>query len=227
MDEATDLFRRFPGIVVVDDLAAQSSIRCRITCDGRDEVFIGRIREDLSSPNGLAFWCVSDNLRKGAATNAVQIAELLVQAGEAEGGSGGGISTGSGSKVNRPRRLPEVCLRDSEATPTIKLTLAYDGTDFAGWQIQPTRGPCKGPCRRILEQISWRAGDARTAAAAPMPAYTRSDKSPALRPHPPCLRRILRAINAELPEDIAVLAVEEAPPGFHALARRGASAIAT
>ena len=50
-----------------------------INCDGHDEVFIGRIREDLSSHNGLAFWCVSDNLRKGAATNAVQIAELLVQ----------------------------------------------------------------------------------------------------------------------------------------------------
>ena len=48
-------------------------------CDGDDEVFIGRIREDLSSDNGLAFWCVSDNLRKGAATNAVQIAELLVR----------------------------------------------------------------------------------------------------------------------------------------------------
>ncbi|MBU4272684.1 MAG: aspartate-semialdehyde dehydrogenase, partial [Planctomycetes bacterium] len=50
-----------------------------INCDGRDETFIGRIREDLSCPNGLAFWCVSDNLRKGAATNAVQIAELLVR----------------------------------------------------------------------------------------------------------------------------------------------------
>ena len=47
-------------------------------CDDRDEVFIGRIREDISSENGLTFWCVSDNLRKGAATNAVQIAELLV-----------------------------------------------------------------------------------------------------------------------------------------------------
>jgi aspartate-semialdehyde dehydrogenase len=47
------------------------------TCDGSDEVFIGRIRKDISSPNGLNFWCVSDNLRKGAATNAVQIAELL------------------------------------------------------------------------------------------------------------------------------------------------------
>jgi aspartate-semialdehyde dehydrogenase len=48
-------------------------------CSGDDAVFVGRIREDLSSPNGLAFWCVSDNLRKGAATNAVQIAELLVR----------------------------------------------------------------------------------------------------------------------------------------------------
>ena len=46
---------------------------------GDDAVFVGRIREDLSSDNGLAFWCVSDNLRKGAATNAVQIAELLVK----------------------------------------------------------------------------------------------------------------------------------------------------
>ena len=53
-----------------------------INCDRRDEVFIGRIREDLSCPNGLAFWCVSDNLRKGAATNAVQIAELLAKIGK-------------------------------------------------------------------------------------------------------------------------------------------------
>ncbi len=48
-------------------------------CDDKDDVFIGRIREDLSSPNGLAFWCVSDNLRKGAATNAVQIGEALLK----------------------------------------------------------------------------------------------------------------------------------------------------
>ena len=66
------------------------AIRCRRTCDGRDEVFIGRIREDLSSPNGLAFWCVSDNLRKGAATNAVQIAELLVRTRRKGAGQGGG-----------------------------------------------------------------------------------------------------------------------------------------
>ena len=44
-----------------------------------DEVFVGRIRRDFSHPNGLTFWCVSDNLRKGAASNAVQIAELLAK----------------------------------------------------------------------------------------------------------------------------------------------------
>ena len=74
--EATELFQQTPGITVVDDLAA-GSYPMPLNCTGKDDVFIGRIREDLSSENGLAFWCVSDNLRKGAATNAVQIAELL------------------------------------------------------------------------------------------------------------------------------------------------------
>ncbi len=80
-DEAREIFRRAPGIVVVDDLA-NKQYPMPSTCDGRDEVFIGRIREDISSPNGIAFWCVSDNLRKGAATNAVQIAELLIKQGK-------------------------------------------------------------------------------------------------------------------------------------------------
>ncbi|MFO0867564.1 MAG: aspartate-semialdehyde dehydrogenase [Pirellulales bacterium] len=75
--EARELFARFPGITVVDDLPAGAYPMPK-DCDGRDDVFVGRIREDISSPRGLAFWCVSDNLRKGAATNAVQIAELLV-----------------------------------------------------------------------------------------------------------------------------------------------------
>lgn len=76
--EARELFAKFPGIKVVDDLAA-GQYPLPSQCDGSDDVFIGRIRKDLSSPNGLAFWCVSDNLRKGAATNAVQIAELLAK----------------------------------------------------------------------------------------------------------------------------------------------------
>jgi aspartate-semialdehyde dehydrogenase len=77
VDEARELFRAAAGIMLVDDLAA-GKYPMPLDCSGSDDVFIGRIREDLSSDNGLAFWCVSDNLRKGAATNAVQIAELLV-----------------------------------------------------------------------------------------------------------------------------------------------------
>jgi aspartate-semialdehyde dehydrogenase len=78
VDEARELFANFPGIKVIDDLA-NGEYPKPSDCDGDDAVFIGRIREDLSCDNGLAFWCVSDNLRKGAATNAVQIAELLVR----------------------------------------------------------------------------------------------------------------------------------------------------
>lgn len=77
-EEARQLFDDFPGITVVDDLK-NLSYPLPSTCDGSDEVFIGRIRRDISHSNGLSFWCVSDNLRKGAATNAVQIAELLAK----------------------------------------------------------------------------------------------------------------------------------------------------
>jgi aspartate-semialdehyde dehydrogenase len=74
--QARELLAAMPGVVVVDDLDAKRYPMPR-DCSGRDEVFVGRIREDVSSPTGIALWCVSDNLRKGAATNAVQIAELL------------------------------------------------------------------------------------------------------------------------------------------------------
>jgi aspartate-semialdehyde dehydrogenase len=79
-DEARGLLAGFPGIVVEDDLSAQQYPQPR-TASGRDAVFVGRIREDISCPNGIALWCVSDNLRKGAATNAVQIAEHLAKHG--------------------------------------------------------------------------------------------------------------------------------------------------
>ncbi len=78
VEEARNLFAKTPGIQVVDDLV-NGQYPMPSNCDGSDDVFIGRIRKDLSNPNGLSFWCVSDNLRKGAATNAVQIAELLAQ----------------------------------------------------------------------------------------------------------------------------------------------------
>ncbi|MEM1303929.1 MAG: aspartate-semialdehyde dehydrogenase, partial [Planctomycetota bacterium] len=76
--EARELFAATPGLRVIDNLAAGEYPMPK-DCDGSNDTFIGRIREDLSCANGLAFWCVSDNLRKGASTNAVQIAELLVE----------------------------------------------------------------------------------------------------------------------------------------------------
>lgn len=78
VEQARELFAATPGLTVIDDLANKKYPMPR-DCTDRDETFIGRIREDLSHPNGLCFWCVSDNLRKGAATNAVQIAELIVR----------------------------------------------------------------------------------------------------------------------------------------------------
>jgi aspartate-semialdehyde dehydrogenase len=78
VEEAKEIWSKSPGITVVDDLAA-GVYPMPLNSDDKDDVFVGRIREDISSPRGIAFWCVSDNLRKGAATNAVQIAELLVK----------------------------------------------------------------------------------------------------------------------------------------------------
>ena len=77
-EKARELFAATDGITVLDDLE-NGIYPLPLSCSGKDDVFIGRIREDISSENGITFWCVSDNLRKGAATNAVQIAELLVQ----------------------------------------------------------------------------------------------------------------------------------------------------
>ena len=78
--EAKRLFEGFPGIVVIDDPDAKL-YPMPLFASNRDEVFIGRIREDNSIPNGLNIWVVADQIRKGAATNAVQIAELLVEYG--------------------------------------------------------------------------------------------------------------------------------------------------
>lgn len=75
-DEARALLAKAPGVVVQDDPARQL-YPLASKCAGSGDTFVGRIREDLSHPNGLAMWIVSDNLLKGAAYNAVQIAEYL------------------------------------------------------------------------------------------------------------------------------------------------------
>jgi aspartate-semialdehyde dehydrogenase len=74
--QARDLFGRFPGLRVVDD-PDHAQYPMPLTVEGQDDCVVGRIREDLSCERGLNFWVVGDQLRKGAATNAVQIAELL------------------------------------------------------------------------------------------------------------------------------------------------------
>ena len=76
-ERARELFERFPGLRLWDD-PAQARYPMPVTVEGQDECYVGRVREDLSHPNGLNFWVVGDQLRKGAATNAVQIAELLL-----------------------------------------------------------------------------------------------------------------------------------------------------
>jgi aspartate-semialdehyde dehydrogenase len=75
-DEARDILAKAPGVKVVDD-PANRVWPTPLMAAGRDETFVGRIREDESIDNGLNLWVVSDNLRKGAALNAIQIAELL------------------------------------------------------------------------------------------------------------------------------------------------------
>ena len=75
-DEARDILREAPGVMVIDKREAGGYVS-PIECVGDYATFISRIRQDSTLDNGLNFWCVSDNLRKGAALNAVQIAELL------------------------------------------------------------------------------------------------------------------------------------------------------
>lgn len=78
VEQAREALQKAPGVVLMDDYAA-GRIPTPLAAENRDEVFVGRVRRDPSAPNALALWIVSDNLRKGAATNAVQIAEALVR----------------------------------------------------------------------------------------------------------------------------------------------------
>ncbi|ROQ92341.1 aspartate-semialdehyde dehydrogenase [Desulfosoma caldarium] len=80
VQEARDLLKKASGVVVVDD-PAQNEYPMPLNAAGRDETFVGRLRKDFSVENGLVMWIVADNIRKGAATNAVQIAEILVKQG--------------------------------------------------------------------------------------------------------------------------------------------------
>ncbi len=77
--EARALLEKAPGVEVMDERKAGGYPTAATEAANRDTVYVGRIREDISSDRGLNLWIVSDNVRKGAATNSVQIAEILVR----------------------------------------------------------------------------------------------------------------------------------------------------
>ncbi|MEC9340581.1 MAG: aspartate-semialdehyde dehydrogenase [Pseudomonadota bacterium] len=77
--QVTELLASAPGVIVMDERRAGGYPTAVSDGAGDDHVFVGRIREDISHPRGICLWIVSDNLRKGAATNSVQIAELLLE----------------------------------------------------------------------------------------------------------------------------------------------------
>ena len=79
-DEVRELLSKAPGVKVVDN-PAKNEYPMAINAAGKDDTYVGRIRTDESIPNGINLWVVSDNIRKGAALNAVQIAELLIKKG--------------------------------------------------------------------------------------------------------------------------------------------------
>jgi aspartate-semialdehyde dehydrogenase len=78
--QAKEAFSKADGVVLMDD-PANKEYPMPLFLAGKDEVFVGRVRQDLANPNGLTFWCVSDQIKKGAALNAVQVAEYMIKEG--------------------------------------------------------------------------------------------------------------------------------------------------
>ncbi len=79
--QVTEAFENFEGLTVVDN-PAKNEYPMPLFVSGKDDVYVGRIRQDVTDPNSITFWCVGDQIKKGAALNAVQIAEWLVANGE-------------------------------------------------------------------------------------------------------------------------------------------------
>ncbi|MCD7973551.1 MAG: aspartate-semialdehyde dehydrogenase [Candidatus Azobacteroides sp.] len=81
VEEVREAFANAPGVEVIDN-PAEKQYPMPLFLSGKDPVHVGRIRKDLANPNGITFWCVSDQIKKGAALNAVQIAEYLISEGD-------------------------------------------------------------------------------------------------------------------------------------------------
>jgi aspartate-semialdehyde dehydrogenase len=81
VEEAREAFLTSPGLVVVEERDGEKFYPMPLDIAGKEPVYVGRIRKDLSDPEGLAFWVVGDQIKKGAALNAVQIAEYMMELG--------------------------------------------------------------------------------------------------------------------------------------------------
>ncbi|MBE7062017.1 MAG: aspartate-semialdehyde dehydrogenase, partial [Clostridiales bacterium] len=77
-EQVKEILRKAEGVIVQDDVK-NNVYPMALTAENKNEVFVGRIREDDTVENGINLWCVADNIRKGAATNAVQIAEKAIE----------------------------------------------------------------------------------------------------------------------------------------------------
>jgi aspartate-semialdehyde dehydrogenase len=81
VEEVKNAFENFDGLTVIDN-PAEKQYPMPLFVSGKDDVYVGRIRKDITDPNSITFWCVGDQIKKGAALNAVQIAEWLIANGE-------------------------------------------------------------------------------------------------------------------------------------------------
>ena len=77
--QVCQLMRKAPGVELIDGTEAGQYPTARTDASGTNPVYVGRVREDISHPKGINLWVVSDNIRKGAALNSIQIAEILVK----------------------------------------------------------------------------------------------------------------------------------------------------
>jgi aspartate-semialdehyde dehydrogenase len=114
-EEAKGILRNAPGCLLIDKHEDGGYITPHEAA-GEDATYISRVREDATVENGLTFWCVSDNLRKGAALNTVQIAEVLVNRGLIDAQAGSGLTTNKG-RVDADPRAPFLSSGPNDGLP--------------------------------------------------------------------------------------------------------------
>ncbi len=186
--DARRILSSAPGVTVVDD-PLTLSYPLAASAAGQDDVFVGRIREDLHRANTLLFWCVSDNLRKAQRPTPCR-------------------SPRSGSRWSQTRG-------DRGTMRNIKLTLSYDGTDFHGWQRQPGLRTIQGVLEEAIVQLTGTAAATNASGRTDAGVHAAGQVVHFFTPARHSTETILRALNAHLPRDIRILNAEDRPQAFH------------